>query len=51
MWEKIGFMALGFIGANIINIFEIGILFKILKEIKLMLRQFKEEGDPNKWQK
>ena len=51
MWEKIGFIALGFIGANIINIIEVGMLLRILKDIKQMLKQFKAEGDPTKWQK
>ena len=50
MWEKIGLVALGFISANIINLFEIGILLKILKDIQRMLKQFKAEGNPNKWQ-
>ena len=49
MWEKIGLIALGFLGANIINIIEVGILFRILKDIKQMLRQFKQEGKREKW--
>ena len=36
---------------TLINLLEVGLLLRILKEIKYMLKQFKAEGDPNKWQK
>ncbi len=43
-----------FLGAflgTLLNLVEVGLLLKILKEIRCQLKQFKAEGDPDKWQK
>jgi hypothetical protein len=39
-----------FIG-TMINLIEIGLLIKLSKSIQCMLKQFKAEGDPTRWQK
>ncbi len=36
---------------TLINLFEVGLLLKILKEIRYMVSEFKEEGEDKAWLK
>lgn len=58
MWKDVGLIAIGFLGANIINFIELGAILKVLKNstkimnsVEKMLRQFKEEGEDDEWLK
>ena len=51
MPEFLGGAVLGFIAANLLNFVELGILLKVMKDIKRMLKQFKLEGRDDKWLK
>ena len=58
MWKIIGSAALGFLLANIINFIEINMIMKVMKNsektsrnIEKMLKEFKLEGDDDKWMK
>ena len=39
----------GFLLGNILNLIELIFLGKIMKDIRQMLKQFKEEGKQDKW--
>ena len=39
----------GFIIGNILNLIELVALGKIMKDIRFMLKQFKDEGKSDKW--
>ena len=41
----------GFLLGNILNLIELIFLGKIMKDIRIMLKQFKEEGKQDKWLK
>jgi hypothetical protein len=45
----VGGALLGFITANILNLVELGILLRVMKDIKKMLNQFKSEGKSEEW--
>jgi len=46
----ISFIA-GFLLGNILNLIELIFIGRIMKDIRIMLKQFKEEGKQDKWLK
>ena len=49
--DNVSSFVLGFLIANIFNLIELVFLGKIMRDIKLMLTQFKDEGKSDKWLK
>lgn len=56
MWQILVSGAVGFLIGNLVNLVELGIIMRVLSEIrsvsacvKEMLKQFKNEGDQEKW--
>ena len=40
---------IGFMLSNIINFIELGMIMKMMADVRLMLKQFKAEGKGDKW--
>jgi hypothetical protein len=41
----------GFILSNLINFIELGMIMKMMKDVKEMLKEFRAEGKSDKWLK
>lgn len=51
MWKILASAAIGFIAANIVNVIEVIMLGKVMKDVQAMLRDLKREGEKDKWLK
>lgn len=47
----IGGTLTGFILSNLINFLELGMIMKMMRDVQNMLKQFKKEGETEKWLK
>ena len=49
MLQILGDTVLGFLIANIFNLVEMGMIYRVMKDMREMLKQFKSEGTKDKW--
>jgi len=49
MLQILGGAVVGFVIANIFNLIEMGMIYKVMKDMKEMLKQFKLEGKTDRW--
>lgn len=49
MLQILGGALVGFVLANLINLVEVGMLWRVMKDVREMLKQFKLEGKQDRW--
>jgi len=49
MLQILGGAVLGFVVANIFNLIEMGMIYRVMKDVREMLKQFKSEGKTDRW--
>jgi len=49
MLQVLGGAIAGFIIANLFNLIEMGMIYRVMKDMREMLKQFKSEGTKDKW--